>query len=155
MLALGGVMAMTAPAAAQAAIPDGKWRVVASPVAGWHFFGPVRASVTAVVGVGTGELAIPAPGSRFLLLVAEPGLRGGRVSLAGVQWGRWVGGLVARGTLLRFWAGAPHRTYVGGELQWIVSVLPLGVRIGGFRPQRADASGARQTLWMADLSIMY
>lgn len=155
LIALAGAATLAARARAQEAIPDGKWRVVASPVAGWHVFGPVRASVTALVGVGTGELSVPAPGSRFLFLIAEPGLRGGRLSLAGALWGRWSGGLVARGSALRFWAGAPHRTYVGGELQWIISVLPLGVRVGGFRAQRADAGGARRTLWLADLSIMY
>lgn len=156
LLAVLGALATTrVPAGAQEAIADGTWRFVAAPVAGWHFFGPVRASVTALIGAGTGDLSIPAPGSKFLLLIAEPGLRGGRASLAGALWGRWSGGLVARGSVLRFWGGAPHRTYVGGELQWIVSVLPLGVRVGAFRPQRADASGARRTLWMADLSIMY
>ncbi|HSA55040.1 MAG TPA: hypothetical protein VLE53_05015 [Gemmatimonadaceae bacterium] len=155
LIVLACAMTLSANSAAQEAIPEGKWRFVASPIAGWHFFGPVRASVSAVAGAGTSDLAIPAPGSVFALLIAEPGLRGGRASLAGALWGRWAGGIVARGTVLRFWAGAPHRTYVGGELQWIISVLPLGVRVGAFRPREADASGARQTLWMADLSINY
>jgi hypothetical protein len=53
---------------------------------------------------------------------------------------------------LRFWTG--NRTYIGGEAQWVISVLPLGVRVGAFRPT-SDTPGARKTLWLADLSVMY
>lgn len=134
---------------------DGAWRVVGDPVAGWHFFGPVRASVSAVLGVGTGDLAVPAPGSRFVLAIAEPGLRGGRLSLAYAQWGGFNGGLVARATALRFWGGAAHRTYAGAELQYVVSVLPLGIRVGAFRPASGASDRPRGVLWLADLSVMY
>lgn len=133
---------------------EGEWRFVASPLAGWHFFGPVRASFSAVAGVSDGELQVPAAYGRSVLLIAEPGLRGGRLSAAFTQWFAAKGGVIARATALRFWAGAPHRTYYGGELQWIISVLPLGVRVGAFRPARAEGV-ERRTLWMADLSVMY
>lgn len=149
------VAAAESVAGAQAPGPEqGAWRLVGAPVAGWHFLGPVRASVSAVLGAGTGELAIPAPGSRFVLAIAEPGLRGGRLSLAYSQWGGFTGGVVARATVLRFWAGAPHRTYHGVEAQWVISVLPLGIRVGAFRPAERTGDG-RRVLWMADLSLMY
>lgn len=157
-LAVAGVALVAGSAAAPAQAPerrDGAWRIVGDPVAGWHFFGPVRASVSGALGVGTGDLSIPAPGSRFVLAIAEPGLRGGRLSLAYVQWGGFNGGLVARATALRFWGGTPHRTFYGAELQYVVSVLPLGVRVGAFRPAPGMAERPRGVLWLADLSVMY
>lgn len=144
------------PCGAQASEPEqGEWRLVGAPLAGWHFFGPVRVSVAAVLGLGTGDLAVPAPGSRFVLAVAEPGLRGGRLSLAYSQWGGFTGGVVARATALRFWAGAPARTYYGAEGQYVISVLPLGIRVGAFRPAERALDGTRRILWLADLSLMY
>lgn len=135
--------------------PDGEWRVVASPLAGWHFFGPVRASFSAVVGLSDGDLQIPAAHGQSVLLIAEPGWRGGRLSLAYTKWFAVKGGLIGRATALRFWGGENDRTYYGGELQWIISILPLGVRVGAFRPARESADGRRRTLWLADLSVMY
>jgi putative ABC transport system permease protein len=38
--------------------------------------------------------------------------------------------------------------------QWGFKVLPIGVRVGAFRPTNEDA-GARKTLWLVDLSVMY
>jgi hypothetical protein len=156
MFAVAALGAVPAPAHAQepSGPQEGDWRFVASPLAGWHFFGPVRASVTAVLGAGTSALMIPGMRSRFVLLMAEPGLRGGRLSLGVAQYIGWSGGLVARGTILRFWEGAPHRTYYGAELQWIVSILPIGVRVGAFRPVRNEGE-ARDLLWMADFSVNY
>jgi hypothetical protein len=155
-VAVAVLCAVRSPARAQepSGPQQGEWRFVASPLAGWHFFGPVRASVTAVVGAGTSDLMIPGMRSRFLLLMAEPGLRGGRLSLGAAQFIGWSGGLIARGTVLRFWGGAPHRTYYGAELQWIVSILPIGVRVGAFRPARDEGDG-RDILWMADFSVNY
>jgi len=46
------------------------------------------------------------------------------------------------------------RTYLGGEFQYVVSVLPIGIRIGAFKPT-TDTPGAKKTLWLADLSLMY
>src|SRR5688572_26919313 len=70
-----------ASAAQQTAKPDGAWRPVADPIAGWHALGPVLLSVTAVAGFGTGDLNVPAPGSKFVLAAVEPGIQAGRLSL--------------------------------------------------------------------------
>lgn len=150
-----GVLAtllLAPPVYAQQSRPVGAWRPVANPVAGWHALGPVLLSVTAVAGFGTGDLNIPEPRTTFVLAAVEPGIHAGRASLIVAHWLRWEGGAVLRATALRFWTG--DRTYVGGEAQWVISVLPLGVRVGTFRPTRGTP-GPRKTLWLADLSIMY
>jgi hypothetical protein len=152
--ALAGCALLSIPAAAQQARPVGAWRPVANPLAGWHALGPVLLSVTAVAGVGTGDLNIPEPGTNFLLLAAEPGVHAGRASLVYAHWFSFAGGAVLRASALRFWSGSPKRTYVGGEAQWAISVLPIGVRIGAFRPT-GNTAGPRRTLWLADLSVMY
>jgi hypothetical protein len=141
-------------ASAQSAKPAGVWRPVANPLAGWHALGPVLLSVTAVAGVGTGDLNTPEPGSTFVLAALEPGIHAGRASLMLAHWRRWEGGAVFRATALRFWSGSPTRTYFGGEAQWVISVLPLGVRVGAFRPT-GNTLGPKKTLWLADLSVMY
>lgn len=132
----------------------GTWRAVANPLAGWHALGPVLLSVTAVAGAGTGDLNIPEPGAQFVLAAVEPGLRGGRASLVYARWLGFKGGLLLRATGLRFWKGEPDRTYVGAEAQWVISVLPLGIRVGAFRPT-GEAPVPKRTLWLADLSVMY
>lgn len=140
-------------AGAQQARPVGTWRPVANPLAGWHALGPVLLSVTAVAGFGTGDLNIPEPGSTFVLAALEPGIHAGRASLVFARWLRWEGGGILRATALRFW-DSPKRAYIGGEAQWVISVLPLGVRVGAFRPT-GDTGVPRKTLWLADLSVMY
>lgn len=151
---ISGLLLITAGANAQQARPVGAWRPVANPLAGWHALGPVLLSVTAVAGFGTGDLNTPEPRTTFVLLAAEPGIHAGRASLVLAHWLRFEGGAVLRATALRFWAGSPKRTYIGGEAQWVISVLPLGVRVGAFRPT-GDTAGPRKTLWLADLSVMY
>lgn len=133
---------------------DGAWRVVAAPNAGYHLFGPVRISLTAALGIGNAPLSEPAANSSYVLAFVEPGWRAGRLSLGYARWFRWKGALIARASLLQFWDGAPHRRYAGGELQWVISVLPLGVRVGAFRPTDS-ARGPRRVLWLADMSVMY
>lgn len=137
---------------AQQVKPVGAWRPVANPVAGWHALGPVLLAVTAVAGFGTGDLNVPEPRTTFVLAAVEPGIHGGRISLVAAHWLRWEGGGILRATALRFWSG--DRTYLGGEAQWVISVLPLGIRVGAFRPTK-DTPGPRKTLWLADLSVMY
>lgn len=132
----------------------GEWRPVADATAGWHAFGPVMLSITAVAGFGTGDLTYPEPGTNFFLLAAEPGIRGGRASVAWAHWMGFQGGVITRATVLRLWSDEPGRIWVGAELQLVISVLPVGVRIGAFRPTNEDA-GARKTIWLADLSVMY
>lgn len=134
--------------------PVGSWRPVANPLAGWHALGPVLLSVTAVAGFGTGDLNTPEPRTTFVLAAVEPGIHAGRASLAVAHWLRFEGGAVLRATALRFWSGSPRRTYVGGEAQWVISVLPIGIRVGAFRPT-GNTAGPRKTLWLADLSVMY
>ena len=149
-----GAALVATSAAAQQARPVGSWRPVANPLAGWHALGPVLLSVTAVAGFGTGDLNVPEPRTTFVLAAVEPGIYAGRASLAVAHWLRFEGGAVLRATVLRFWSGTPRRTYVGGEAQWVISVLPIGIRVGAFRPT-GDTAGPRKTLWLADLSVMY
>lgn len=150
--ALAICLALSTTVDAQPAKPVGAWRPVANPLAGWHALGPVLLSVTAVAGFGTGDLNVPEPRTTFVLAAVEPGIYAGRASLAVAHWLRWEGGGILRATALRFWSG--NRTYLGGEAQWVISVLPLGVRVGAFRPTK-DTPGPRKTLWLADLSVMY
>ena len=144
---------LAAPANAQQAKPVGAWRPVANPIAGWHALGPVLLSVSAVAGFGTGNLNVPEPGTTFVLAAIEPGIHGGRASLAVAHWLSFAGGGILRATALRFWSGSPERTYLGIEGQWVISVLPIGLRVGAFKPT-GDTQG-KKTLWLADLSVMY
>ena len=147
------LLAVAAPAGAQAASrPVGAWRPVANPLAGWHALGPVLLSVTAVAGVGTGNLNVPEPRTTFVLAAIEPGIHAGRASLAVAHWLSFEGGAIVRATALRFWSGTPTRTYVGVEAQYVISVLPIGIRVGAFKPTRETGGN---TLWLADLSVMY
>lgn len=145
-------LVLSTAAEAQQAKPVGAWRPVANPLAGWHALGPVLLSVTAVAGFGTGDLNVPEPRTTFVFAAVEPGIHAGRISLAAAHWLRWEGGGILRATALRFWSG--NRTYLGAEAQWVISVLPLGIRVGAFRPTK-DTPGPRKTLWLADLSVMY
>lgn len=149
-----GLLLFHADARAQEVRPAGSWRPVANPLAGWHALGPVLLSVTAVAGFGTGDLNVPEPRSTFVLAAVEPGIHAGRASLILAHWLRFEGGAVLRATALRFWSGSPRRTYVGAEAQWVISVLPIGIRVGAFRPS-GETAGNRKTLWLADLSVMY
>jgi len=149
-----GALLVATNAGAQPARPVGSWRPVANPIAGWHALGPVLLSVTAVAGFGTGNLSVPEPRTTFILAAVEPGIHAGRASVAVAHWLRFEGGAVLRATALRFWSGSPKRTYLGGEAQWVISVLPIGIRVGAFRPT-GDTAGPRKTLWLADLSVMY
>jgi hypothetical protein len=128
--------------------PDGVWRIVADPFAGLHFFGPTRLSLTSFVGVGNGNPDTPAVDSKFFLLMAEPGWGASRVSLAYVRWMGLRGALLFRATALRYW---DNRKAAGGEVQWIVSILPLGARLGLFRSLGRE----RHDYLVADLALMY
>jgi len=147
------LLLLAAQAHAQQAKPVGAWRPVANPIAGWHALGPVLLSVSAVAGFGTGTLNVPEPGTTFVLAAIEPGIHGGRASLAVAHWLSFAGGGILRATALRFWSGSPERTYLGIEGQWVIFVLPIGLRVGAFKPT-GDTQG-QKTLWLADLSVMY
>jgi hypothetical protein len=146
-------LAMASRAAAQQTRPVGAWRPVGNPLAGWHALGPVLLSVSAVAGFGTGDLNVPEPRTTFILAAIEPGIHAGRVSLLFAHWLRFEGGGILRATALRFWSGSPTRTYLGAEAQWVISVLPIGIRVGAFKPT-GETEGTK-TLWLADLSVMY
>lgn len=154
LTAVVGLVLFSDGARAQESPPVGSWRPVANPIAGWHALGPVLLSVTAAAGIGTGDLDVPEPHTTFVLAALEPGIHAGRASLIVAHWLRFEGGAVLRASALRFWAGSPKRTYLGGEAQWVISVLPIGIRVGAFRPI-GDTAGPRKTLWLADLSVMY
>jgi hypothetical protein len=154
MAGLALLAVVTRATGAQSPRAVGTWRPVADLTAGWHAFGPVLLSATAVAGAGTGTLDIPEPGTNFVLAALEPGIFGGRASLAYAHWWGFEGGLVVRGTVLRFWRGSPKRTYVGAELQYVISLLPVGIRIGAYRTTH-DTAGPTRTLWLADMSVMY
>lgn len=151
--AILSLLAINTSAGAQQARPAGAWRPVANPLAGWHALGPVLLSVTAVAGFGTGDLNVPEPRSTFVLAAIEPGIFAGRASLVFSHWLGFAGGGMLRATALRFWDSS-KRTYFGGEAQYVISVLPIGIRVGAFRPTTATL-GTRRTLWLADLSVMY
>jgi hypothetical protein len=118
--------------------------------AGLHLGGPTRASVALGamwVTWRSGEDRREGP-----TLIAEPGLRAGRASLAYSAWtGRLGSGYVARATFLRTWAGAPHRNYVGLEAQ-LVPIFGFGLRGGGFMPIQSSMS-PRKPFWLLDLSL--
>lgn len=147
------LLLLALPAQAQER-PAGQWRPVGDLTAGWHAFGPVLFSVTAAAGVGSGDMTYPETGTQFFLIAAEPGIKGGRASLIYAKWLGFQGGAILRGTVLRFWSSDHKRTYVGAEAQWVISLLPIGIRVGAFRPTD-DRLGPRKTLWLADLSVMY
>jgi hypothetical protein len=144
---------MATSSEAQRARPVGAWRPVANPLAGYHALGPVLLSVTAVAGFGTGNLNEPEPRTTFVLAALEPGIFAGRASLIFAHWLSFEGGGILRATYLRFW-DSPTREYFGGEAQWVISVLPIGLRVGAFKPTAAT-DGSRKVLWLADLSVMY
>lgn len=119
------------------------------PFTGLHFGGPVRASVSG--GVGWRSLAPGEPVRAFLL--AEPGLRGGRISLvSGSSVGSLGSAWTVRASYLQFWAGAPQRKHAGVEVQ-ILPLLGIGGRIGAFRPLGTE-KGDRRILIIGDISIL-
>jgi len=119
------------------------------PVFGVHVGGPVRAS--AAVGVWLGEDPRHDDASGALVLV-EPGLRAGRLSLGYAYalrggFGQYVTG---RATALRTWRmnGGP-RDYLGAEVQ-VLPLLAVGPRLGVFVP--VD-KGPKRVLWMLDVGV--
>jgi hypothetical protein len=122
-----------------------------TPVIGLHAGGPIRAS--AVVGVWVGENPRHDDASGALLLV-EPGLRGGRVSIgyAYALRGGFGSFVTARATALRTWraVGGP-RDYAGAEVQ-VLPILAVGPRLGAFVPID-HGPRPRRVLWMLDVGL--
>ena len=85
------------------------------------------------------------------MVLVEPGLRGGRVSLgyAYALRGGFGSFVTARATALRTWRTVgPPRTLVGGEVQ-VLPLLAVGPRLGAFVPTR----GPKRTLWILDVGL--
>ena len=84
------------------------------------------------------------------MLLVEPGLRGGRLSLGYAAATGSLGSFVsARASVLRLHEPEQWTTYTGVEMQ----VLPLfatGLRLGAFRP---TTRGRRGLLWIGDVSL--
>jgi hypothetical protein len=124
-------------------------RIGLYPFLGMHFGGPVRASLAG--GIGVRSLS-PGEPVRFFL-VAEPGLRGGRLSLVtGTSVGELASAWTIRGSYLQLWGGAPHRKYGGAELQ-IIPIFGLGGRVGAFKPLGTIKTD-RKILIIADFSFL-
>ena len=122
------------------------WRLKLLPIAGLHVGGPVRASITSGIGLVS---RVPGEPIRAFVFV-EPGLRGGRLSVAtGSSVGSLATAWTARASMLQLWAGAPHKRYVGLELQ-LIPALGIGGRVGAFRP----LTGSRKILWIGDVSLL-
>lgn len=129
---------------------EGPWYV--GPL-GIHIGGPIRASV----GLGAGRRltcsADPACNREtFLFTSAEPGLRGGRLSLGyGMRRGGFATAATARGTFLQRWGKSSDARYLGIEMS-AHAVALIGVRIGAFRALNRD-SVTSDILWMGNFSI--
>jgi len=120
---------------------------------GIHIGGPIRASV----GLGAGRRlrcsADDACSRETIGFVsAEPGLRGGRVSLgAGLRWGGLATSATARATFLQRWGSSSDERYLGFEIG-AAPVALVGFRLGGFRAMNRDRGGS-DILRMRNFSI--
>ena len=140
LAAIGGAVV----AGAAAAGPVG----AQTPIVGVHAGGPIRASLVAGVWIGDDPRREDASGA---LMVVEPGLRGGRVSIGYAYALSTLGSFVtARASALRTWrVPTGPRTYLGIETQFL-PLIAIGPRLSAFIP--ADR-GPRRVLWMLDGGI--
>lgn len=117
-------------------------------VGGLHFGGPVRASLAAGVELRFGDSQSAEHG---VFLVAEPGLRGDRLSAGVVSL---IGDLATlaslRGSVLQIRDTEPTRRYAGVELQF-APLFMLGARVGAFTP--FGSPPGRSFMWLADVSL--
>ena len=129
---------------------DGPWYM--GPI-GIHIGGPIRASV----GLGIGRrlsCSVDAACNRETIgfASAEPGLRGGRVSLGyGVRWGGLATAATARATFLQRWGSSSDDQLVGLEMSAHPLAL-IGFRLGAFRTLRSSVAGSN-ILWMGNFSL--
>ena len=118
------------------------------PVGGIHVGGPVRASLALGVLWVRDTAGDRAHGP---LVMAEPGLRGHRLS---------VGYLMSRGTLGQFAAvhasglglrgGDSWRQFAGVDVQ-VQPAFATGVRVGAFLP--VGSAPSRRVMWIADVAF--
>jgi len=123
---------------AQRAPNDTATRFHVLPALGVQFGSPQKVSAALGIVVGEDFVSEGRDHSRNIALFAEPGLAGGRASLAYVShgYGSFGSGFGLAATVLRTWKNPwqidPDQTYVGGEvLLW--PILFVGPRIGLLR----------------------
>jgi hypothetical protein len=130
-----------APARAQApenAVPE-------TPADRWHLVGGLHFGTPYRVAAGIGVLRlIGGEGSpHAILLVAEPGLDGGKVRVGYAFAGPFGSGIALQAGAIQTWRkpvnADPDRTYAGGELHLIFLLLNAGV--GYYTP--TSGSGSR------------
>jgi hypothetical protein len=116
------------------------------PAIGIHAGTPQKVSAAIGVGLGVEWQKNGRDHSRNVALFAEPGLSGGRASLAYVDNGKFGSGYGIAATVLRTWKEPltvkSNMTYVGGDiLLW--PIVFMGPRIGVFRRVAGDATSKK------------
>jgi hypothetical protein len=121
------------PAAQEAPAPPSRWGLM--PVFGFHAGSPERARGS--VGFFVFKRNVNPYGSPGFGLSVEPGLDGGRLSIAAGYFS-FFGSTLGRLTVLRTWDQPwqvpGNRTYVGFELQTPIPYVPASaIRLGALR----------------------
>ena len=113
-------------------------RMHIGPALGLHVGTPQKASIALGVVVGEDWQQDKRDHSRNIAIFAEPGLSGGRASIAYVDhgFGSFGSGFGVAGTVLRTWkdpwTARENATYAGGEII-VWPIVFLGPRVGLFR----------------------
>jgi hypothetical protein len=151
------LIAATASARAQETRNDTTTRFHVLPAAGLQVGTPQKVSAALGIVVGEDFVRDGRDHSRNLALFAEPGLGGGRASLAYVShgYGSFGSGFGVAATMLRTWREPwqlePNQTYVGGEvLLW--PILFVGPRIGLLRNVSAVET-SRHWFWSLGFGV--
>ena len=142
---------------AQRAPNDTATRFHVLPALGVHVGSPQKASAALGIVVGEDFVRDGRDHSRNIALFAEPGLGGGRASLAYVShgYGSFGSGFGVAATALRTWKEPwqldPDQTYVGGEvLLW--PILFVGPRVGLLR-NVSSVETSRHWFWSFSFGI--
>jgi hypothetical protein len=151
------LIAGAATAHAQTTRGDSTTRFHVLPALGLQVGSPQRASAALGIVVGVDFLRDGRDHSRNVALFAEPGLDGGRASLAYVShgYGSFGSGFGVAATALRTWNEPwqldANQTYVGGEvLLW--PILFVGPRVGLLR-NVSSVETSRHWFWSFSLGI--
>jgi hypothetical protein len=123
------------------------------PALGIHAGTPQKVSAAVGIGLGVEWQKNGHDHSRNVALFAEPGLSGGRASLAYVDNGKFGSGFGVAATVLRTWKEPltvkENMTYAGGDiLLW--PIVFMGPRIGVFRRIAGDATSKK---WFVSLDF--
>jgi hypothetical protein len=153
-IVVGGSVAFAprAPLSAQrcrtCAPEDTTHRMHILPALGLHVGTPQKASLALGVVVGEDWQKDAHDHSRNIAIFAEPGLSGGRASVAYVDhgYGSFGSGFGLAGTVLRTWkdpwTAKENVTYAGGEII-IWPILFVGPRLGVFRSVAGNPSSKK------------